>query len=145
MLECYQAYAASTDMAVLTEALVAHCARVATGTTTVTVDGQELDLAPPWPRRPMLDLIREHTGESVHPAQPAADLAAICDRLGVPHDPNCGRGKLVRAVHVNTVEPHLTGPWSLTRYPRRVLPLPRRRPDRPPLPQPLEPVVLARA
>ena len=70
MLECYQAFADYTDIMSLTEALVAEAAQAAVGTTVVEVDGQSVDLTPPWPRRPMLDLIREHAGVDVHPSMP---------------------------------------------------------------------------
>ena len=144
MLECYQAFGDYTDMATLTEELAAHCARAATGSTTVTVDGQPIDLTPPWPRRPMLELIREHTGESVHPTMPVADLAAICDRLGVARDERFGGGQLVMELYEKTVEPHLVGPVLVTDYPREVSPLARRRSDDPALVERFEAVVLGR-
>ena len=62
MLELYQAFADYTDIMTLTEGLVAEAAQAAVGTTVVEVDGNAVDLTPPWPRRPMLDLIREHAG-----------------------------------------------------------------------------------
>ncbi|HSO96653.1 MAG TPA: lysine--tRNA ligase [Acidimicrobiia bacterium] len=144
MLECYQALADYTDMAALTEELTAFCARAAAETTTVTIDGQTLDLAPPWPRRPMLELIREHTSETVHPAMPVAALAAACDRLGVAHNDDWGGGKLVLELYEKTVEPHLVGPVFVTDYPREVSPLAKPRPDDPALVERFEAVVLGR-
>jgi len=145
MLECYEAFSDYTDIARLTEELVAACARAATGGTTVTVgDGPTLDLAPPWPRRTLLDLIREHTGVTVHPSQPVADLAAVCDRLGVPHEPGWGPGKLVLELYEKTVEPHLVGPVFVLDYPREVSPLARAHRDDPTLVERFEAVVLGR-
>jgi lysyl-tRNA synthetase class 2 len=123
MLECYQAYADYSDMAILTEELVAACARAATGSTTITTGDHAIELEPPWPRRPMLDLIREHAGVAVHPAMPVDELAAICDRLDVPHQPGWGPGKLVLELYEKTVEPNLVGPVFVTDYPREVSPL----------------------
>ena len=82
MLECYQAFADYTDMMTLTEELVAECAAVAaTGSTEVTVDGNDRSISPaPWPRRPMLDLIREHAGVDVHPSMPVDDARDVCAR-----------------------------------------------------------------
>ena len=85
MLECYQAFADYTDMMTLTEELVAGCAVAATGGTAVSVDGVAVELAPPWPRRPMLDLIREHAGERRAPARcrVGGARARSCERHGV--------------------------------------------------------------
>ena len=144
MLECYEAFADYTDMARLTEELVAECARAATGSTTVTVGDQEIPLAPPWPRRPMLDLIQEHAGVAVHPSQPVGDLEAICDRLGVPHQPGWGPGKLVLELYEKTVEPNLVGPVFVTDYPREVSPLARVHRSDPALVERFEAVALGR-
>ncbi len=83
MLECYQALADYTDMMTLTEGLVVEAAEASIGTLTVEVDGRKVDLTPPWPRRPMLDLIREHGGVTVHPTTPVEELEQVCDDLGV--------------------------------------------------------------
>jgi len=144
MLECYEAFGDYTDMASLTEELVADCARTANGSTTVTVGDQEVSLAPPWPRRPMLDLIEEHTGVAVHPSQPVGDLEAVCDRLGVPHQAGWGPGKLVLELYEKTVEPHLVGPVFVTDYPREVSPLARVHRADPALVERFEAVVVGR-
>jgi lysyl-tRNA synthetase class 2 len=144
MLELYQAYADYGDVATLTEDLVAACARAATGSTTVTVGDDGLDLAPPWPRRPMLDLIEEHTGARVHPSLPVAELEAVCDRLDVPHEVGWGPGKLVLELYEKTVEPNLVGPVIVTDYPREVSPLARAKPDDPALVERFEVVALGR-
>ncbi len=144
MLECYEAFADYTDMARLTEDLVAECARVTTGSTHVTVDGQPVDLTPPWPRRPMLELIREHAGVTVHPTIPVAELEAICDRLGVPRQAGWGPGKLVLELYEKTVEPNLVGPVFVTDYPREVSPLARAHRDDPALVERFEAVALGR-
>src|SRR3954469_12683412 len=78
MLECYQAYADYTDMMTVTEELVSECARAAIGRAEVTIDGTTVDLAPPWPRRTMLELIHEHAGVAVHPAMAVEELERIC-------------------------------------------------------------------
>ena len=145
MLESYEAFGDYTDMARLTEELVAACARAATGGTTVTVaDGPTLELAPPWPRRTMLELIREYAGFTVHPTQPLAELAVVCDRLGVPYESGWGPGKLVMELYEKTVEPHLVGPVFVFDYPREVSPLARAHRDDPALVERFEAVALGR-
>jgi lysyl-tRNA synthetase class II len=144
MLECYQAYADYTDMMTLTEALVSESARLALGRTEVTVDGTTIDLAPPWPRRTMLDLIAEHAGVRVHPSMPVAELERMCDDAGVLHAPGMGPGQLVLELYEKTVEPNLTGPMFVLDYPREVSPLARTHRDDPLLVERFEAVVLGR-
>ena len=144
MLELYQAFADYHDMAVLTEELVSECARVTTGSTVVTVDGREIDLSPPWPRRPMLDLIEEHTGARVHPTMPVEDLQRVCDKHEVPYEQDWGPGKLVLELYEKTVEPNLVGPVFVVDYPLEVSPLARVHRDDPALVERFEPVVLGR-
>ena len=144
MLELYEAFADYTDMMTLTEELVAECARAATGSTVVSVDGVEIDLVPPWPRTPMLELIREATGREVHPTNPVAELEAICDANDVPHEAGWGPGKLVLEIYEKTVEPNLTGPVFVLDYPSEVSPLARTHRDDPALVERFEAVVLGR-
>jgi lysyl-tRNA synthetase, class II len=149
MLEAYQAYADYTEMMTLTEELVAHAARQATGSTTVplpgdTEDAQPLDLAPPWPRRTLRDLIKEHAGVDVHPTMPQSELQKICDSLGVPHDPKWGPGKLVLEIYEKTTEHAIVGPMFVLDYPREVSPLARPHRDDPALVERFEVIVAGR-
>ncbi len=144
MLELYEAFADYTDIMVLVEELVSECALAATGSTVVAVEGVEVDLAPPWPRTPMIDLIREATGADVHPTMPVSELEAICDAHDVPHEPGWGPGKLVLELYEKTVEPNLTGPVFVLDYPREVSPLARVHRDDPALVERFEAVVLGR-
>ncbi|MGH9011638.1 MAG: lysine--tRNA ligase [Acidimicrobiia bacterium] len=144
MLEAYQAYADYTEMMTLTEELVAHAAREATGSTTVELDGQPVDLAPPWPRRTLRELVTEHAGVDVHPAMPVAELQKICDTLGVAYDPKWGPGKLVLEIFEKTTEHALVGPTFVLDYPREVSPLARPHRDDPALVERFEVIVAGR-
>jgi lysyl-tRNA synthetase class 2 len=125
MLELYEAFADYTDMMVLTEELVAHAAQAARGTTVVEWEGLEIDLTPPWSRRTMVDLVKEHAGVDVHPAMPVAELRKLCDDLDVPYEPRWGAGKLVLEIYEKTTEHAIVGPTFVTDYPREVSPLAR--------------------
>ncbi len=144
MLECYQAFADYTEMMTLTEEIAAGAARDATGSTTVEVDGTTVDLAAPWPRRPMLELIAEAAGESVHPSMPVEDLRAACDRHDVPHEASWDSGKLILELYEKLVEPNLVGPVFVCDYPRSVSPLARAHRDDDALVERFEAVVLGR-
>ncbi|MFO7590351.1 MAG: lysine--tRNA ligase [Acidimicrobiia bacterium] len=144
MLELYQAFGDYTDMMSLTEALVSECARIASGSTVVVVDGTAVDLSPPWPRRPMLELIEEHSGERVHPTDAVEDLRAACDRHDVPVETSWGPGRLVLELYEKCVEPNLVAPVFVTDYPKDVSPLARAHRDDPALVERFELVVLGR-
>ncbi len=85
MLEAYQAFADYHDMMELTERLVvaaAHAARA--GDTVLDVRGTTVDLAEPWPRATMVDLIREHVGVEITPAMTVESATRGARRPG-PH------------------------------------------------------------
>ena len=71
MMESYEAYADVNDVMDLTEALVVQRRpRRARARPSSTIRGQEVDLAVPWPKRRMVDLVSEAVGREVHPSQP---------------------------------------------------------------------------
>jgi len=144
MLEAYEAFADYTDMMTLTEGLVSEVARSTLGTTSVEVEGTKVDLAPPWERAPMIELIRRHAAVDVHPAMPLADLHRAGVAVGIEPDPSWGPGKIVMEIYEKAVEPQLTGPVFVTDYPLEVSPLARVHRDDPHLVERFEAVVLGR-
>jgi lysyl-tRNA synthetase, class II len=141
MLELYQAFADYTDMMALTEDLVGHAAQRAVGTTNIEWDGNAIDLAAPWARRTMVDLVKEHAGVDVHPSLPADELRKICDDLDIPYEPQWGSGKLVLEIYEKTTEPQLIAPTIVLDYPRDVSPLSREHRDDPTLTERFEVIV----
>jgi lysyl-tRNA synthetase class 2 len=144
MLELYEAYADYTDMMKLTEQLVSYAADRAIGTTQIEWGGHHLDLAPPWERRTMLDLVREHTGAELHPTMPVDDVRRICDALHIEYDASWGSGKLILEIYEKTTEANIVGPTFVCDYPREVSPLARPHRDDPELTERFEPIVCGR-
>ncbi len=144
MLELYEAFVDYTEMMALTEELVSDAARAAIGTTVVEVGSETIDLTPPWERRTLLELIREHAGVDVHPAMPVEKLERVCDDLGVERERGWDPGKLVLEIYEKTTEAKLVGPVFVLDYPRDVSPLARAHRDDPALVERFEPVVLGR-
>jgi lysyl-tRNA synthetase class 2 len=141
MLELYEAFADYTDMMTLTEELISDAARRAIGTTKVEWEGHSVDLVPPWERRPLLDLIREHAGVDVHPSMPIDELRRVCDELGVGYEHSWGTGKLILEIYEKTTEANITGPTFVCDYPREVSPLARTHRDDPALTERFELIV----
>ena len=65
IVEWYEAYADYHDGMRRTEEFVAASVRGALGTTVITRDGREVDMAPPWPRKPLAQAIEEASGVNV--------------------------------------------------------------------------------
>jgi lysyl-tRNA synthetase len=144
LLEAYQALGDYHDMMDLVETIAANAARAATGTTVIRIDGQPVELAPPWRRVTMADLIEEHTGERMHPSMAIEDARAICDRLGIEHEPGWGAGRLMSEVYDEEVEHLLVEPTFVMDHPREVSPLARTHRDDPTLVERFEAVVAGR-
>ena len=142
MLEAYQAFADYTDMMELTESLVVHAARAALdGSTVVDIRGEAVDLAEPWPRVTMVDLIRERVGVDIRPSMPVDGARAVLDGLSLPYEQRWGAGRLTQEVYEELVEPHIVRPTFVIDHPRETSPLARAHRDDPTLVERFEPVV----
>jgi lysyl-tRNA synthetase, class II len=125
MLELYQAFADYTDMLTLTEELIVQAARDALGTTVIQIGDTTVDLATPWRRARLLDLVTEVVGQRVHPSMSVAELRALCDAHGIAYESHMGPGKLCMELYDALVEPTLVAPTFVTNQPREVSPLAR--------------------
>jgi lysyl-tRNA synthetase len=123
MLEAYCAFDDYTDMMRLTEDLVSGAARAAIDRTTVEVRGVTIDLAPPWRRVTMAELITEVLGVEIHPSMPVDDARRVLDGLGLEHEPGWGSGRLTYEVYDELVEGKVDGPVIVYDYPRETSPL----------------------
>ena len=125
MLELYQAYADYHDIMALVEALVAHLATAVVGTTSVVYAGRELDLAPPWRRATISELVAEHAGIDIRVDTPIETLRALCAERDIPVEDAWGPGKLVVEIYEKTTEAELWGPVFVLDHPKEVSPLAR--------------------
>ena len=144
MLELYQAYADYHDLMTLTEELVAGVALALLGTTELTYGGQILDLAPPWRRATLVDLVRQHSGLDVSMDTPLDELRTHVAATGVAPHPLWGQGKLLVELYEKTAEPALWGPVFVTDFPAEVSPLARRHRHDPRLTERFEAIVAGR-
>ena len=136
MLETYEAFVGFEAMMDLVEDLVSSAALAAAGRTSLMVRGTEIDLAPPYRRATMVELIEEHAGVAVHPSMPVAELQAVLGGLGIGLDPAWGSGRLVTELYDERVEAALIAPTFVTHHPREISPLAK--------PSPTDPAVVER-
>lgn len=144
MLEAYQAFTNLDGMMELTESMITHIADEVLGTLEIEYQGAKICLAPPWPRRTMLDLVSEAAGEEVSFARTLEELRALCTRHGVSYAPSWGRGKLITELFEELVERELEGPIFVTEYPLETSPLARKKPGEPELTERFELIVMGR-
>ena len=125
MLELYEAYADYEDIMQLVEELVEYLAVELTGSTILKIDGQELDVARPWRRATMVELIEEAIGTTLSLDTPLDELRAVAADHEVPIKESYGPGKLILEIYEKTTESALWGPVYVPDYPIEVSPLSR--------------------
>jgi len=130
MMELYQAFADYSEMIEITETLITNAAIDATGTSVVTIHGpggvtSTVDLARPWRRARMIDLVRDAIGVEVHPSQPVEQLRALAVEHGVSCNPRWGSGKIIEELFEATAEHTLIEPTFVTGHPVEISPLAR--------------------
>ena len=125
MMESYQAFADCSDIIALTEELIVKAARDAIGTTLVTIDGEDVDLAEPWRQVRMIDLVAEATGVGVHPSQPVSELRALAAKHDLSCAPRWGSGKIIEELFEALAEHTLIRPTFVTGHPVEISPLAR--------------------
>jgi len=129
MLEFYEAYADCEDVMGRTEQLVVAAAQAVCGTTKVTIKGQEVDLAGPWPRITLGAAIEEKTG--INPMTLGRDPKPLEDYLksqGIDTSRDKTWAQLVDHLLSHYVEPTLISPTFIIDYPVELSPLSRRKP-----------------
>ena len=125
-VEVYQAYSDYIGMMELTEQMVSAVCREVCGTTTITYQGTEIDLAPPWRRATMHDLVQEATGLDFNGFSSRAAAAAAMTAQGL-HAPELADsvGRLLNEAFEQAVETTLIQPTFVTDYPVEISPLAR--------------------
>jgi lysyl-tRNA synthetase class 2 len=131
MLEFYWAYADYEDVMRLTEDMVAYTADQVLGTRTITYQGQEMDLSPPWQRIKLRDGLLEKTGIDIDAHSDAESLAAAMRERDLEPDPEETRGKLIESLLSDFLEPNLVQPTFIYDYPRDISPLTKSKPGDP--------------
>ena len=125
MMELYQAFGDYTEMMEITEHLITAAALDATGTSVVRIDDRPVELARPWRRVRMVDLVAEATGVAVHPSMPRAALVELAGKHGVKVEDRFGTGKIIEELFENLCESALREPTFVTHHPVEISPLAR--------------------
>ncbi|HUY68333.1 MAG TPA: lysine--tRNA ligase [Alphaproteobacteria bacterium] len=130
-IELYQAYVDFTAMIEMTEAIIQHVAMTLHGTTKIKFADVELDFTPPFPRKSMLDLVKEHAGLDLGAIADPEQARAAAAKIGVATEPGTSWGQVVEAVFGEKVEDKLIQPIHVIDLPKEISPLAKAWPDRP--------------
>ncbi len=131
MLESYEALADYTDIMRLVEEVIPAVAVAAIGSTSIEYKDRALDLAPPYRRARMVDMVAGVLGQPVDVNAPAADLRALAEARGVGTDPAWGSGKIIEALFDELVQPDIWEPTFVLDHPVEISPLARVHRDSP--------------
>lgn len=130
-VEIYQAFADYRDMMDLTEEVVVKTAMKVLGTTKITYEGVEIELASPWKRISMIDAVKEYSGKDFTNVTDLEEARAMAKELNVPIEPSFGIGKIINACFEEYVEDKLIQPTFITGHPKEISPLAKSNPDNP--------------
>lgn len=130
-LELYQAYVDFTAMIDITEAIIHHVAVTLHGAGKVKFGDDEIDFTPPWPRKGMTALIREHAGLDLDSIPDATAAREAAWKIGVRVEEGVSWGQVVEAVFGEKVEHKLIQPTHVVDLPKEISPLAKAWPDRP--------------
>ncbi|MCP3775349.1 lysine--tRNA ligase [Paenibacillus sp. MZ04-78.2] len=123
MIELYEAYADYKDIMKLTEEMIAHIAQEVLGTTKITYQDQEVDLAPSWRRVSMVDAIKEVTGVDFSVQMTDEEAHRLAKEHNVPVEPMMTFGHIVNQFFETFVEEKLIQPTFITGHPVAISPL----------------------
>ncbi|MBN1499357.1 MAG: lysine--tRNA ligase [Spirochaetes bacterium] len=131
MVELYQAYGDYSDMMNIVEGMFSTLAKELLGTTKLSYQGWEIDLAPSWTRISYVDAIKNTTGIDFSKIKTSAEAASAAEKAGVKVDESWSVWKIADEVLSEKVEHTLQNPTFLTDYPKELSPLSKSREDDP--------------
>ncbi len=127
MIELYEAYADYQDIMKLTEEMIAHIAQEVLGSTTISYQGQEINLAPPWRRVTMVDAIKEVVGVDFSVEMSDEEAHRLAKEHKVPVEPMMTFGHIVNQFFETFVEETLIQPTFITGHPVAISPLAKKK------------------
>lgn len=123
-VEIYQAYADYNDLMDVTEGIIKQAAMDACGTTTITYEGQTIDLST-MRRITMMDIVKEVTGKDFYGVT-LDEAKQMAKDLKVDVEGKNSVGEILYEVFDDKVEHTLIQPTFVTKYPTEVSPLAKR-------------------
>ncbi len=121
-MELYVQYKDYNWMMTFTENLLEQIAIAVNGTTKVKVGDHEVDFKAPYRRLPILDAIKEKTGEDLS-TMSEDEIRKVAIKYGVEGTDKMGKGKLIDEIFGETCEGTFIQPTFIIDYPVEMSPL----------------------
>lgn len=131
LLELYQAYTDYYGMMDLVEDLFRNVADKVLGTTTITYDGEEIDLSKPFERLTMVEAIKKYIGIDFDQIKDEAAAKALAKERNIEFENRHKRGDIINLFFEEYVEEHLVQPTFIMDHPVEISPLASRKPENP--------------
>ena len=122
VMELYVAYKDYFWIMEMTESLLEKVAIDTHGKTEVPVGEHSIDFKAPYPRVPILEAIKTHTGIDVSNMD-ENQLRTTAKNLGIDVNDTMGEGKLIDEIFGEKCEHHYLQPTFITDYPKSMSPL----------------------
>ncbi len=131
LLELYQAYTDYYGMMDLTEELFRTVANKVLGTTTVTYDGVEIDLAKPFERMTMVDAVKKYAVIDFTEIKTEEEAKALAREHHIKYEDRHKKGDIINLFFEEYVEEKLIQPTFIMDHPVEISPLAKRKPTDP--------------
>jgi lysyl-tRNA synthetase class 2 len=122
VMELYVAYKDYNWMMKMTEDLLEKVAKDSNGTTEVQIGENKVSFKVPYPRVPILEAIKTHTGYDVS-GMNETELREVCEKVGIEVDETMGIGKMIDELFGEKCEHTYIQPTFITDYPKEMSPL----------------------
>ena len=132
VMELYVAYKDYFWMMNMTENLLEKVAIDTNGTSAVVVGENTIDFKAPYPRIPLLEAIKIHTGIDIS-LMDEKQLRSTAEDFGIKVDDTMGEGKLIDIIFGEKCEHHFIQPTFITDYPKSMSPLTKQHRNNPKL------------
>ncbi len=129
LLELYQAYTDYYGMMDLAENLYRHVAQEVLGTTKISYDGVEIDLAKPFDRLTMVEAVKKYANIDFTEIKTEEEAKALADKYEVHYEARHKKGDILNLLFEEFVEEKLVQPTFIMDHPVEVSPLAKRKPE----------------
>jgi len=131
LMELYQAYTDYNGMMDLTEEMYRYIAQEVLGTTTITYQGNVMDLGKPFERITMVDAVKKYAGVDWNEIKTLEDARAIAKEKHVEFEEHHKKGDILNLFFEEYCEEHLIQPTFVMDHPIEISPLTKKKPEDP--------------